>query len=478
MADPDYLTKRQENVAVESAPSNTDDVSDQSFVEPTPELKKSFFKKTDLWLVGFYSFVYIFRVLDSSNYANAAIINLENGTNIRQQLGFNASQWAWTQSMFSYSYMVFEPTNTIMLKVLRPSRWMFLIIFFWGVCASCTSAVQGFKGMMCLRFALGMAEAGFYPSVLFHMAFWYKPSEMPQRIAIFYSVGQVAGAVSGLLAYAIGYMDGLGGLPGWRWLFLLEGLPAIMLSFVALWKLPNYPETAKILNEEERKYATTRLVKTAPQGKKGNWDYKSLLVLVKDPTFYTFSVFWICHGIGGFGVGVALPTVVYDLGFTTTAYTQLMNMPPYVAACVFLNIIGYLLHKKILRPWTTAVGIEVTIMVCYVILFTVSNPTVRYIVLIVAISCAGSAYPVIWPERIRALEGTVAAGIGIGWTNAMAQFSGIVGPHVYSSVFGPSYRVSYGICMSFLVVGVCMILTSWYLVRRKDQKRSLEFDGQ
>lgn len=168
--------------------------------------------------------------------------------------------------------------------------------------------------------------------------------------------------------------DGLGGLPGWRWLFLLEGLPAILLSFVALWKLPNYPETAKLLNEEERKYATTRLVKTAPQGKKGNWDYKSLLDLVKDPTFYTFSTFWICHGIGGFGVGVALPTVIYDLGFTTTANTQLMNMvrtlpflsayrllmsrckPPYVAACVFLNIIGYLLHKKILRPWTTAVG--------------------------------------------------------------------------------------------------------------------------
>ncbi|VUC29734.1 unnamed protein product [Clonostachys rosea] len=478
MADSDHLSKRQENVAVESAPSNTDDVSDQSFVEPTPQVKKSFFRKADFWLVGFYSFVYIFRVLDSSNYANAAIINLENGTNIRQQLGFNASQWSWTQSMFSYSYMVFEPTNTIMLKAVRPSRWMFLIIFFWGVCASCTSAVQGFKGMMCLRFALGMAEAGFYPSVLFHMAFWYKPSEMPQRIAIFYSVGQVAGAISGLLAYAIGHMDGLGGLPGWRWLFLLEGLPAILLSFVALWKLPNYPETAKLLNEEERKYATTRLVKTAPQGKKGNWDYKSLLVLVKDPTFYTFSLFWICHGIGGFGVGVALPTVIYDLGFTTTANTQLMNMPPYVSACIFLNIIGYLLHKKILRPWTTAVAIEVTIMVCYVILFTVSIPTVRYIVLIVAISCAGSAYPVIWPERIRALEGTVAAGIGIGWTNAMAQFSGIVGPHVYSSVFGPSYRVSYGICMSFLVVGVCMILTSWYLIRRKDKNRSLEFDGQ
>jgi nitrate/nitrite transporter NarK len=110
-------------------------------------------------------------------------------------------------------------------------------------------------------------------------------------------------------------------------------------------------------------------------------------------------------------------------------------------------------------------------MACYIVLFTVSNPNVRYIALIVAIACAGSAYPVLWPERIRALEGTVAAGIGIGWTNAMAQFGGIVGPHVYSTVFGPTYRVSYGICLCFLVFGVTMILTSWFLVRRKDKKR-------
>jgi nitrate/nitrite transporter NarK len=95
---------------------------------------------------------------------------------------------------------------------------------------------------------------------------------------------------------------------------------------------------------------------------------------------------------------------------------------------------------------------------------------VRYLALIVAVACAGSAYPVIWPERIRALDGTVAAGIGIGLTNAMAQFGGIVGPHVYSTVFGPSYHVSYVICLSFLVVAISAITLSWWLVVRKDRR--------
>ncbi|KAF7530998.1 hypothetical protein G7054_g9296 [Neopestalotiopsis clavispora] len=436
------------------------------------EIGRKIIRKIDWWLVGFYSLVYIFRVIDSANFSNAAIINLENGTGIKKQLSLNASQWAWTLSISSYSYLIFEPPNTLLLKVFRPSRWMFVLILGWGISACSSSAAMDFKGMMCARFAIGLAEAGFFPAVLYHvMAFWYKPKELPQRVAIFYAVGQLSSALSGLLAYAIGFMDGLGGLAGWRWLFLLEGLPAIILAFVALFWLPDYPETAKILTEEERDYVQHRLGKSAPSGKAGHWDITTLKVLFKDPTFYTFSMFWICHGIGGFGVGYALPTVIYELGFTTTSKSQLMNIPPYVATFLFLNTVGYLLHKNVIRPWITAVVIESTIIICYIMLVTVPNPVVKYLALIVAVSCAGSAYPVIWPERIRAIDGTVAAGIGIGWTNAMAQFSGIVGPHVYNTRFGPTYRVSYVVCLCFLVAAITAILTSWFLVHRKDRRR-------
>ncbi|KAL4914825.1 major facilitator superfamily domain-containing protein [Aspergillus aurantiobrunneus] len=432
--------------------------------------EKRAIRKVDFWLVGFYSFVYIFRVIDSGNYANAAIINLEEGNGIKAELGFTPSQWSWSQSIFSYSYLLFEPTNTILLKKCRPSRWMFILILAWGVCATSSGAAQNFPGMMCVRFAIGLAEAGFYPSVLYHMAFWYKPAEMPYRVAVFYSLGQLSSALSGLLAYAISFMNRLGGLSGWRWLFILEGLPAIILAFVALVGVPDYPETAKMLTPEEREFLSSRLAKTAPSGKDSSWSWENIKQLFSSPTVYTFSVYWIGHGIGGFGVHYALPMVIYELGFTSTANSQLMNIPPYVACFVFLNTLGHCLHKKWIRPWTTAVAIETTIIICYIILITVSNPIVKYIALIVATACAGSAYPVIWPERIRALEGTVAAGIGIGLTNAMAQFSGICGPHVYNSRFGPTYRVSYIICLSFLVVAISGILVSWLLVWRKDRR--------
>lgn len=297
-----------------------------SELEVDPLFEKKVLRKVDLWLVYFYSLVYIFRVIDSSNYSNAAIINLENGTNIKKQLHLSPSQWAWTLSIFSYSYLFFEPSNTLLLKSFRPSRWMFVLILAWGICACSVAAVHNFKEMMVVRFAIGLAEAGFFPAVLYHMSFWYKPSEMPWRIALFYSVGQIASALSGLLAFAIGFMDGLAHLAGWRWLFLIEGLPAIILSAVALFGLPDYPQTARFLSSEERAFILNRLSSTAPSGVKGHWDFSGLKVLFSDPTLYTFAIYWIAHGIGGFGVGYALPTVIYQLGFTTTSLSQLMNM--------------------------------------------------------------------------------------------------------------------------------------------------------
>ncbi|GJC88658.1 MFS transporter prlL [Colletotrichum liriopes] len=340
----------------EAAATQATSDTETEAVRLSPENVTKVTRKINLWLVGFYSLVYVFRVIDSANYSNAAIINLEAGTGIKKQLGFTPSQWSWTLSIFSYSYLIFEPTNTILLKLFRPSRWMFILIMAWGVSACCSAAATNFSGMMCVRFAIGMAEAGFFPSVLYHYAFWYRPEEMPQRIAFFYSVGQISSALSGLLAYAISYMDQLGGLPGWRWLFILEGLPAIILAFFAFW-LPDYPESAKILNEEERLYFKHRLARTAPNGE-AHWDFGSLKPMTKDPTFYTFSLYWICHGIGGFGVGFALPTVIYQLGFTTTAYSQLMNIPPYVSAFLLLNALGFMLQRKWIGPWVTAVGSE------------------------------------------------------------------------------------------------------------------------
>jgi len=179
---------------------------------------KAIHRKVDLRLLLWYSFVYLIMRIHVSNITNTAIINLEQGTGIKKQLGnLSSSQWAWVLSIFYYPYAAFEPASTVLLKRFNPNVWMSRIMITWGVISMCQGATRSYAGMLACRFFLGFAEAGFYPGVLYHLSFWYPADRMALRIAFFYACGQFSGTISGLLAFAISFMNGAGGLAGWRW---------------------------------------------------------------------------------------------------------------------------------------------------------------------------------------------------------------------------------------------------------------------
>jgi len=128
---------------------------------------------------------------------------------------------------------------------------------------------------------------------------------------------------------------------------MLEGIPPILLSMVAFFGLPDYPQTARMLSQKERDFILHRLASTAPSGTQGHWDFKTLKVYFSDPTAYTFIIYWRCHGIGGFGITYSLPTVIYQLGFTTTSLSQLMNMVTF-APTSLLDVANFSSHHTLL----------------------------------------------------------------------------------------------------------------------------------
>lgn len=194
---------------------------------------KAAYRKADVRILLWYSFVYLIMRIHVSNITNTAIINVEEGDGIKKQLGnLSSRQWAWVLSIFYYPYMFCEPTSTVLLKHFTPSVWMSRIMLTWGesdllsrqlvaltlvgIISMCQGATQNYAGMLAVRFFLGLAEAGYYPGVLYHLSFWYPARSTPLRIAFFYACGQFSGTISGLLAYAISFMNGSGGLAGWR----------------------------------------------------------------------------------------------------------------------------------------------------------------------------------------------------------------------------------------------------------------------
>ncbi|PSN74162.1 MFS general substrate transporter [Corynespora cassiicola Philippines] len=434
-------------------------------------------RKVDKRLLLWYAFVYLIMRIHVSNISNTAIMNLEEGTGIRKQLGnLSSAQWAWALSIFYYPYMFFEPLATLALKHFSPSVWMSRIMFTWGIVSMCQGATQNYAGILACRFFLGAAEAGFYPGVLYHFSFWYPTHRLPLRIAFFYACGMFSGTISGLLAYAISFMNGAAGLAGWRWLFILEGIPAILCALYTWFYLPNYPETVNFLDENERDAILADLPKQAPTMKAKTFDFEQIKGLFKDPTFVPFLMIWITHGIGGWGISFVLPTVIYELGISNTAISQVMTMPPFTLVFVILLTLAFFIHTKRLSPWVAGLGVEITQIICYILLITVKNAVAKYVFVMIATAASQSFFAIIWPERIRAAKGTTTAGLAIGLTNASCQLMGIVGPQIYQPKFGPTYRISYITSIGLLSACLAAVSTSWFFVVKADRKTMTDDD--
>lgn len=148
----------------------------------------------------------------------------------------------------------------MLLSVIQPRLYLPIVVIVWGIVSGASGFVQNYGGIVAVRFLTGVTEAPYFPGVIFFLSCWYKRSELPSRIAIFYSGYTLSSACGGLIAAGIiGNMDGVGGYPAWRWLFIIEGAATVVCAFPAFYLLPNYPATTSWLSEEERALAVYRL---------------------------------------------------------------------------------------------------------------------------------------------------------------------------------------------------------------------------
>ncbi|KAI9323602.1 major facilitator superfamily domain-containing protein [Dichotomocladium elegans] len=262
--------------------------------------------RLDLRIVPFCGLLYLCSFLDRSNIGNAKIAGITTDLNITDN-EFNVAL-----SIFFVGYIIFEIPANLMLKKIGPNLWIPLVM---------------------IAFFLGIGEAGLFPGVIFYLTLWYTRREQATRIAIFFGWATVAGAFGGVLAFGIMRMDGLRGLHGWQWIFLIEALPTLILAFITFFVLPGLPETSKVLTDTERRAIMERLRVDAGPATETHFSWVQFRSAFTDWKVYMHGFIYITGAIPLYSLSLFLPSIIKGMGFQDLN-AQAMTAPPYVIACI------------------------------------------------------------------------------------------------------------------------------------------------
>ncbi len=244
-----------------------------------------------------------------------------------KDLSLSSDQYQWLLTIFYIFYIIAEPL-TLMYKVVSPRTWVPILVLGWGVAATAQAATQSFAGMMVCRGLLATFEAGYGPGTVYLLSFFYLRREIGLRIGIFFSAAPLATCFAGALAYAI--TSGHSHLANWRLLFLVEGIPVLIMSVVTYFAMPSSPHDAWFLNEEEKKVALARGVRqTGKEPRVGKISWRETFSTLLDLKAWITAVMYFSCNVSYASLPVFLPTILEDLGKSRepqTTHTENINM--------------------------------------------------------------------------------------------------------------------------------------------------------
>ncbi|KAI0307925.1 MFS general substrate transporter [Multifurca ochricompacta] len=411
-------------------------------------------RKIDFRLLPWLALLYLMNFLDRGSIGNARLYNMQKNLHITD------NQYLFALTVFFFPYALFEVPSNLALRYLRPSRWLSFIVFVWGAAMTFHGLAHNYGDLIGLRFLLGLAEAGLYPGIVFYLSCWYKRSELGSRVAIFFSSATVAGAFSGLLAAAIHNMDGVGGRPGWAWIFILEGLATILIAVASFWVLQDFPETAKFLTEAERVF-TIRGLQEDMRFSAGGEEFKLAYLWQCLLDWKTYVAMGIYMGFDGplFAFSLFTPTILNELGFKSTA-ANLLSVPVYVWGCIMTCVIGFLGDRIGNRGYIN-LGLFGTGLVGYVLLIVSRNAALSYF----AVYLAAAA----WVSSN--VEGSYKRSAVLGMAIGFGNLNGAVTANVYRTRDKPWYGLGHGIVLAYIAIGWLCSLTYIFLLRRENKAR-------
>jgi MFS transporter, ACS family, tartrate transporter len=365
-----------------------------------------------------YLFVlYVINFLDRMNVGAAAL-------QMPKDLGFNDQVVGFGAGIFFLGYFLLEIPGALIAERWSASRWIARIMISWGIATVMMAFIHTSRGFYLVRFFVGAAEAGFFPAVVVYLTHWFRYEDRAKVIAFFYAAYPASFIIGSPLA---GWLLGINwlGLRGWRWLFILEGIPAILFGIITIFYLTDWPRQAKWLPAEEREWITEELLreKQAKQKVRSFRIWEALRH--RDVVLLTLCYF--CALTGGYGISFWLPTILKRLSGLSDFRVTLLAALPYVAGFISQQLNGW--HSDLTRErrWHAAIPIFCCGMA--VLLAVAFRGNIALSVAMFTLMGAGyfAFHPGFWPIPTQFLSESAAAA-GIGLINSVGNLGGFVGP--------------------------------------------------
>ncbi|KAF8544935.1 major facilitator superfamily domain-containing protein [Trichophaea hybrida] len=423
---------------------------------------KALLRRLDWHLVPFLALLYLLSFLDRSNIGNARLAGLEEDLHMKG-LDYNVAL-----AVFFPWYVLAEVPSNLMMKRTSPSKWLCTIMVAWGICMTLMGLVTSYGGLLVARMALGIAEGGLFPGVTFYITLWYRRHECGLRMAIFFSAATLAGAFGGLLARGISEMKGIGGKPGWAWIFILEGLVTLIVAVIAYWAINDYPATAKFLSPVEKAEVERRL-KEDRRSLADEYHIKYFFDAVKDWKIYVHMLITIGIFTPLYSISLFLPTIVKNMGYTNEK-SQLMTVPPYVAACICTIGAGYLADRQKKRG-IYMICCCIVAIVGFAMLISSHKPHIQYAGVFFA---ACGVYPnvpmgVAWNGNN--IGGSTKRAVGIAMHVGFGNLGGVLAAFSYRSTDAPRYFTGHGLLMCTLTMSCCLSIFMRYYLKKENARR-------
>jgi MFS family permease len=365
---------------------------------------------------------YFIAYLDRVNVGFASLT-------MNKALGFSSAIYGFGGGIFFLGYFIFEVPSNVLLSKVGARRWIARILVTWGMIAACTAFIVGPLSFYSIRFALGVAEAGFFPGIILYLTWWFPSYYRSRIVGVFMAAIPLSNILGSLVSGVLLDLDGWLGLAGWQWLFILEAAPAVVLG-VAFWIfMTDWPSEAHWLSPEQRDWLMTRLANERDQREAIR--HYSLKEALLDRRVLLLSLVYFGGTFSGYGIVLFQPQIVHRLaaGF---GMTGVINAIPYLFAAVAMILWGRHSDHTGERPRHVAIAYTVS-ATGLIATAMMTDPVLTMFTLVIAAMGQASTGPTFWSLPTAMLSGTAAAG-GIALINALGNLGGFFGPYLFGLV--------------------------------------------